>query len=47
LIANNGITVEKAHNYVNENKVDMVSFAKLYVTNPDLAIRIKNGNPLN
>lgn len=32
---------------VQEGRVDMVSFAKLYITNPDLYLRIQHGWPVN
>lgn len=42
-IANNGIDLETAKNLVSEGKCDLVSFGRLYISNPDLAERFKNG----
>jgi N-ethylmaleimide reductase len=41
-----GFTVETAEEALQNQCVDLVAFGKLYISNPDLAERIKNDNPL-
>ena len=43
LVGNDGYTPEEALKDIQENRINMVSFAKNYMSNPDLVQRIKNG----
>lgn len=47
IIANDSFTVEKGLTYFRNGWADMVSFGKLYISNPDLAERICKGLKLN
>ena len=47
IIANNEFTPETGLKSMEEGKCDAVSFARLYITNPDLEQRIFNKSPLN
>eukprot|EP00331_Platyophrya_macrostoma_P028249 CAMPEP_0176434472 /NCGR_PEP_ID=MMETSP0127-20121128/16698_1 /TAXON_ID=938130 /ORGANISM="Platyophrya macrostoma, Strain WH" /LENGTH=348 /DNA_ID=CAMNT_0017817217 /DNA_START=113 /DNA_END=1159 /DNA_ORIENTATION=- len=47
LITNQGHTPETALDFINKGYADLVTFAKLYISNPDLALRIKNGWEIN
>lgn len=47
LVGNNGLTEESAKKLIQEGKIDMVSFAKLYMANPDLVSRMKKGQTIN
>jgi N-ethylmaleimide reductase len=46
LIGNNGYSPETALKDIEDGRIDMVSFAKLFITNPDLYRRIVNGWPV-
>ena len=46
-IANNGYDREMAIEAVESDKADLVAFGKLYIANPDLALRLEKGAPLN
>ncbi len=47
LIANSGFKdYESANNLIKEKKADLISFGTLYISNPDLSDRFKNGNEL-
>lgn len=41
LVGNNGINPEEAISLIKNGKIDMVSFGKMYMSNPDLLKRIK------
>lgn len=41
-----GFTVETAEEALQNHSADLVAFGKLYISNPDLVERIKNGSPL-
>lgn len=45
-IVNNGYTPELARDAVERGHADAVSFGKLFISNPDLARRIREGRPL-
>jgi len=45
-IANNGYDFDKAVTRVADGKVDLVSFGRLFISNPDLVERFRNGIPL-
>lgn len=47
IIANNGFNAETGLEKLRSKNCDAVSFAKLYITNPDLAERIIAGAPLD
>ena len=47
LITNQNHTPETALDYINKGWADLVTFGKLYLANPDLPERIKNGWELN
>jgi len=47
LIINNGLTAETAEKAISSGVADLVSFGKDYISNPDLAERIKNGWEIN
>jgi N-ethylmaleimide reductase len=46
LAGNNGLTEESAKKLLQEGKIDMASFAKYYMSNPDVVARMKNKQPL-
>jgi N-ethylmaleimide reductase len=45
--ANCGYTREAAEERIAEGNADIIAFGRLYITNPDLPERFKNGCPLN
>lgn len=47
LIVCGGYTRESAERIVAEGRADMVAFATLYISNPDLVMRFRNTAPLN
>lgn len=47
VIANGGMTPESAAATVAGGQVDIVAFARLFIANPDLPRRIRDGHPLN
>ncbi len=47
LMANNGFTAITAADAIQKGIADMVSFGKLFISNPDLITRFKLGAPLN
>ncbi|KAL2826133.1 hypothetical protein BDW59DRAFT_161259 [Aspergillus cavernicola] len=46
LMVNHGYTPEEANRLVQEGKIDLVTFGRPFISNPDLVTRIKNGVPL-
>jgi N-ethylmaleimide reductase len=46
-IANVGFTPERAQAYIREGKADLISFGRLYISNPDLPDRVLTGAMLN
>ena len=46
LIGNGGFDPVTASAHVERGEVDLVSFARHYVSNPDLVARIEKGDPL-
>ena len=46
-IANEGIDPERAQALLSDGDADAVGFGKLFISNPDLPIRLKLGAPLN
>ncbi len=46
-IANNGYDFKLANERLEANKADLIAFGKLFIANPDLVERLKNGTPLN
>jgi N-ethylmaleimide reductase len=47
LIANKGYDLERANAVLREGSADLVSFAALYLANPDLDERFRRGGPFN
>ena len=47
LIANNGLNFETGTEIVKENKADLISFGKMYISNPDLSFKMKHKIALN
>ena len=47
VIANGGLTVEKAKSLVEGGRVELVAFGRNFIANPDLVQRLKLGVPLN
>jgi 2,4-dienoyl-CoA reductase-like NADH-dependent reductase (Old Yellow Enzyme family) len=47
IFANNGFDADSGYNKLQEKTCNAVSFAKLHITNPDLAERIISGVRLN
>ncbi|CAB1276252.1 alkene reductase [Candidatus Nitrosacidococcus tergens] len=47
LIGNGGITPETATNYITRGTFDLISFGRLFIANPDLPERIKQGGIYN
>lgn len=47
LVGNNGFTEDSAKLLLKEGLIDMVSFAKYYMANPDVVSRMINKQPLN
>lgn len=47
LVSNMGYTPQEAAKEVEEGKVDAVAFGTLFMSNPDLPLRVKAGAPLN
>jgi N-ethylmaleimide reductase len=47
LIANKGYDLELANAVLRDGTADLVSFAALYLANPDLDVRFRNGGPFN
>jgi N-ethylmaleimide reductase len=43
LVANGGFTPESAADMINEGHADAISFGKLFISNPDLPRRIREG----
>ena len=46
VIANEGLTIEQAQQLLESGSADLVSFGKLYISNPDLVDRLKSSAPL-
>lgn len=46
LIANAGLTQESGEKLINEGKADLIAYGTLYISNPDLPERFRNGLPL-
>jgi len=47
LIANNGFDFQSGTNLLETGFADMISYGRLYISNPDLVNRFKNNYPLN
>jgi N-ethylmaleimide reductase len=47
LMINNGFTLETANRVIEEGHADLVSFGKLFISNPDLVERFRRNAPLN
>lgn len=47
IIENGGMTFDKARALLSESKADAVSFGFLFIGNPDLAVRFRQGAPVN
>ncbi|NBA97583.1 alkene reductase [Pseudomonas sp. R5(2019)] len=47
IIANGGLSVEKAKTLVQDQTVPLVAFGRYFIANPDLVERIRTGAPLN
>jgi N-ethylmaleimide reductase len=47
LIGNNNFSFEEADKFINEGHIDMVTFGKLFLSNPDLVERFRNGWSFN
>jgi N-ethylmaleimide reductase len=47
LIANGGLSVEKAKWLIETRQVELVAFGRHFIANPDLVERLKSGAPLN
>ena len=47
LIANKGYDLERANAVLGHGAADLVSFATLYLANPDLPERLRRGGPFN
>jgi 2,4-dienoyl-CoA reductase-like NADH-dependent reductase (Old Yellow Enzyme family) len=47
IIANSGFNFEKANGIILEKDAELVSFGQLFIGNPDLVERLKNGWPLS
>jgi len=47
LMANPDYTVEEADALIRAGQLDMISFGRPFIYNPDVVTRIKHGNPLN
>jgi N-ethylmaleimide reductase len=47
LIGNNQINLEKADSLIKSKKIDLVTFGRLFIANPDLVERLKNSWPMN
>lgn len=47
LIANEGFTQESANAIISSGEADAVAFGTLFIANPDLVSRFRNGYPLN
>jgi 2,4-dienoyl-CoA reductase-like NADH-dependent reductase (Old Yellow Enzyme family) len=47
VIANEMLTRESASKLLEEGSADAISFGKLYIANPDLALRLRDDAPLN
>ncbi|MHA3115776.1 alkene reductase [Acinetobacter sp. ANC 4635] len=45
-LANNGYNLQLANAHLQSNEADLFSFGKLFISNPDLVTRLKNGLPL-
>jgi N-ethylmaleimide reductase len=47
LMANKGYDLARANAVLHEGKADLISFATLYLANPDLPERLRRGGPFN
>ena len=47
LMANLGFSMESGNEFLKASKADLISFGKLFISNPDLAERFKYGLPLS
>jgi len=47
LMANKGYDLDRANAVLREGSADLVSFATLYLANPDLPERLRRGGPFN
>jgi N-ethylmaleimide reductase len=46
-MANKGYDLARANAVLHEGKADLISFATLYLANPDLPERLRRGGPFN
>ena len=46
-VVNGEFEPEEAKQWIQDGKADAVSFGRLFLANPDLPTRIKNGGPYN
>ncbi|MAT65250.1 MAG: alkene reductase [Gammaproteobacteria bacterium] len=46
-MANNGFDFERADQWLDQGRADLIAFGKLYIANPDLVERFRQGAPLN
>jgi len=46
ILGNCGYTQETAEAAIKENHADLIAFGRLYISNPDLVDRFRNGWPL-
>lgn len=46
-IANHGFDFDRANRWLDEDRADLIAFGKLYIANPDLVERFRQGAPLN
>ena len=46
IIANGGFTRDNAEAILQKGDADLVAFAKVFISNPDLPLRFKEGYPL-
>jgi N-ethylmaleimide reductase len=47
LVANNQISFEEGNSLIEDGVADMVTFGRLYISNPDLVERFRNGWEFN
>ncbi|RRQ21537.1 alkene reductase [Thiohalobacter thiocyanaticus] len=46
-MANNGFDFNRANQWLDQGRADLIAFGKLYLANPDLVERFRRGAPLN
>jgi len=47
IVGNNNLSLDSANQYIENGLIDMVTFGRNFIANPDLVERLKNGWPLN